>query len=96
MPTPAASASVGEVKWTGRPSRSDLAAVGRVDAGEDLPERALAGAVLAAERVTRAGGDLERHVLERHHAGKPLGDVIETDRGPSVVTAASGIPAARR
>ena len=58
----------------------DAAAVRRVDAAQDLAERALAGAVLAAERVARPGGDLEADVVEREHAGKPPGDVLEPDR----------------
>ena len=53
---------------TGRPTITMLPRVGRVDAGEDLPERALAGAVLAAQRVARPRGDLEADVLERDDA----------------------------
>ena len=79
MPTPAASASVGEVKCTGRPGQRDVTLVSGVDAGEDLSQRALAGAVLTAQRVTRPGRDLEGHVFERDHAGKALRDVLETD-----------------
>ena len=48
-------------KRVARSAECDLAsvdeqssAVGRVDAGENLPERALPGAILAAERVARA------------------------------------------
>jgi hypothetical protein len=55
--------------------------IGRVDAGEDLSERALAGAVLAAEGVAGARRDLERDVAERLHAGKALRDALEPYRG---------------
>ena len=58
----------------------DVPAVRLVDAGEDLSERALAGAVLAAERMTGPRGDREADVLEREDAGKSLGDVLEGDR----------------
>ena len=56
----------------------DLALVRHDDAGEDLPERALAGAVLAAERVAGARSDLERDVVERDDARKALGDVVDS------------------
>ena len=69
-----------------------------IDAGENFSERALAGAVFAAERVARAGGDAERHVVERLHAGESLGDSLEPDGGSahddSPATAAR--PARRR
>ncbi len=48
--------------------------VRRVNAREDLAERALARAVLAAERVARARGDLEADVVQRDDAGKALRD----------------------
>ena len=44
--------------------------VGCVDARENLSERALPGAVLAAERVAGAGGDLERDVVSACTPGK--------------------------
>ena len=49
---------------------AQFAAVGPVDAGEDLDEGGLAGAVLAHEGVHLAGPEGEMHVVERHHAGK--------------------------
>ena len=57
-----------------------MAAVGLIDAGEDLAERALAGTVLAAERMTGPRGDREADVLEREDARESLGDVGEGDR----------------
>ena len=44
----------------------DLARVRRVDAGEDLQQRRLAGAVAAHERGSTAQGQRDRHVLEQH------------------------------
>ena len=55
-------------------------AVGLVDAGEDLHERRLAGAVLADERVRLAGVELDRAVLERLHRAEAL-------LGPSAISA---------
>jgi hypothetical protein len=52
-----------------------------VNARQDLPQRALARAVLAAEGMTRPCGDREAHVLERERAWKSLGDPLEGDRG---------------
>ncbi len=53
--------------------------VGLMQPGDDAPQRALAGAVLPADRVARAGGDVERDVAQRHHAGKALGDVADAE-----------------
>src|ERR1019366_8597746 len=51
-----------------------VAAVG-VDASEQLDERGLARAVLAAECVDFAAAQLERHVAQRNDAGKAFGEV---------------------
>ena len=54
MPMPAASACCGRREATpAAPKISTRPRVRRIDAGEDLPERALPGAVLAAERMAR-------------------------------------------
>ncbi len=45
-------------------AHDELALVGPVDAGDDLDERRLAGAVLAEQRVDRALGERQRHTLE--------------------------------
>ena len=52
----------------------DLAGVGGLDAGEDLHQRRLAGAVLAHERVHLAGAEVEVDAVERGHPGEMLGD----------------------
>ena len=50
----------------------DLAAVGLVDAGDDLDQRGFAGAVLAKQRMDFAGTNLEVHIDERIHAREGL------------------------
>ena len=65
----------------GLPVEPDTAGIGRVNARENPAERALAGAVLAAERVAAARSDLDADIIERHHAGKALGDALEADGG---------------
>src|SRR5215218_336429 len=57
----------------------DMPFVRPVDPGEYLSQRALACAVLAAQRVAGTGGDGEAHTLEREDSGKALGDVVEAD-----------------
>ena len=52
----------------------DLALVRPVEAGEDVRERALAGAVLAEQRVHLARSGLEVDAVVRDHAGKALRD----------------------
>ena len=52
----------------------DRAAVGLVDAGQDLDQRALAGAVLADQGVDLARDEVERDVVERLGRREALGD----------------------
>src|SRR5581483_8239396 len=61
------------------PVDDDLARVGRHSAGDDLPERRLAGAVLADERVDLAGLDGDAHVVERPRTAVVLADPAELD-----------------
>ena len=61
----------------GLPEHAHAAAIDAIQARQDLSQRALAGAVLAAQRVARSGGDVERHALQRAHAGEPLADPVE-------------------
>ena len=81
MPMPAAIASLGFVNRTGLSIDDQFAFVGRVDAGQNLPERAFARAVLAAERVARATRHIKAHVPQRLHAGKAFADSLELDEG---------------
>ena len=60
----------------GRAVDQDLAGVGGLDAGEDLHQRRLAGAVLAHERVNLAGAEVEVDAVERGHAGEALADAV--------------------
>ena len=50
----------------------DAALAARVDAGDDLAECRLAGAVLAEQRADLAAVDAHRDVVERPHAGEEL------------------------
>ena len=50
-----------------------------VDAAEDLHQGRLAGPVLADERVSLAGVQIKRYVLERVHAGKRLRGAAERE-----------------
>ena len=77
---PAASASRGSSKLHDAPVDRDLARVGLLDAGQQLAERALARAVLAAQRVTRAAAHVEADVLERARPGEALADVAKADQ----------------
>jgi hypothetical protein len=52
----------------------DRSAVGNVRAGEDLHQRRLAGTVFTDQREHFTGADLERHAVERAHAGERLLD----------------------
>jgi hypothetical protein len=59
----------------------DLPAVRTVEAGEDVRQRRLAGAVLAEQRVDLAGGRLEVDVLVGDDGGEALGDPPQRDCG---------------
>jgi len=59
---------------------ADRAAVGRVDAGDDLDQRRLAGAVLAEQRMHLAGVHVEVDVAQHPDAGEGLRDAAERQR----------------
>jgi hypothetical protein len=59
----------------------DLAFVRPVEAGEDVRQRRLAGAVLSEQSVDLAGGGLEVDVVVRDDGGEPLRDSPQRDRG---------------
>jgi len=65
----------------GPPGELDLALVLSVEAGEDVRQRRLAGAVLAEQRVDLAGGRLEVDVLVGDDGGEALGDPPQGDCG---------------
>ena len=56
------------------------AGVGRIDAGDDLHQRRLAGAVLAHEGVHRAALQSELDIVEREDAGEFLADVLDLEQ----------------
>ena len=61
------------------PVQADLAAVGGVNAGQDLAHGALACTVLAHERMATPCLDFEAHRVKRLNAWKPFADAIERD-----------------
>jgi len=60
----------------GLPLEEDLAGVGGVHAGEDLHQRAFAGAVLPDHGVNLAGLQLQLHIVQRQRARKLLGNAF--------------------
>src|ERR1043166_2243268 len=71
--------------WVGELHRlaveQDRAAVRLMDAGQEVDQRALAGAVFAAERVGLASPQIEVYPIERPHSGKSLGDASQFEDG---------------
>ena len=79
IPRPAAIASRGEPNATGAPVDEDLALVGPVEPGEDVHQGALAGAVLAEQRVDLAGPQVEVDVVVGEDARETLDDPARLD-----------------
>ena len=81
MPMPASIASRGD-RNDDRPAvDADLALVRPVEAGEDVHERALAGAVLAEQRVDLARPQVEVDVVVGEDAREALDDPGRLERG---------------
>src|SRR6202011_1029640 len=57
------------------PLQFEGAGIGGVDAGDDLHQGRLAGAVLAHQRMHMSALETELNVVEREHAGKGFADV---------------------
>src|SRR5207237_903040 len=57
-----------------------LARVGLEDAGDDLDQRRLAGAVVADDRVHLAVAELEIRLAQRDHAAEMLGDCARLEQ----------------
>ena len=74
METPSCWAWCGLLGTTVLALDDDRALVRRVDAGDDLHQRALAGAVFADQGQTFARANVEVDLLERLHARKALAD----------------------
>jgi len=64
----------------GRAIDEDLAGVGLVQAGHDLYEGGLAGAVLAEQGMNFAGADIEGDIGQRPDSGECLRDATQLDR----------------
>ena len=77
MAMPCSRALAGLDRVTGRAVDQDLAGIDRVDPGEHLDHRRLAGAVVADEHQHRAGMGAERHVLKGDHVSESLGHVAQ-------------------
>ncbi len=58
----------------------EFAAVRRIDAGQHVEQRRLAGAVRPDQAVDLALTDVERHVGERLHAAEPLADAARDEQ----------------
>ena len=76
---PAAIASRGDWKRDLLAVEQHPPAVGPVEAGDDLDQRRLAGAVLAHQRMDLAGPEVERDLVERLDAGKRLADRLHLE-----------------
>ncbi len=77
---PAACAAAGDANATGSVVEQQAAGVGLDDAGHDLDQRRLAGAVLAQHGVDAAGLDREIGALERAHAAVALGHALHHEQ----------------
>ena len=73
MPSPRSCAARGLSKASLPVADDDLALVGPVIAHDALDQRALAGAVLAEQRVQAAGPDPHRDLVERDEVAETLG-----------------------
>jgi len=77
---PSAWADGGSEVGDGLSVEGDGAGVGLVRAGDDLDERAFAGAVFAEERVHFAGAEIEVDPAERPRAAKGFGELAELEQ----------------
>ena len=79
-------------------AKADLAGVERVDAGQNLDQRRLAGAVLAEQRKNLAGPEGHADVRERFRAAEALEDAADLQqlaRVRSLAVARAPQPSAR-
>ena len=63
------------------PVQHETAREFRMHAGDDLHQRALAGAVLADETMDLAGGEREVDPTQRLDAAEGLGDLVQFEEG---------------
>ena len=90
---PSARAWAGPVDLDRLAVEPDRPAVGLMDAGEDLDERALAGAVLADERMDLARHEVERHVVQRLGRARTASRCRAARRAAAVATAGPAVTA---
>ena len=77
---PLARASPGAAKCDDLVANPNLAGVRAMNAGHDLDQRRLAGAVLAEQRVDFAGAHVERHVAQHRDADEGLRNATERNQ----------------
>ena len=78
-----------------RPPQHQVALVLREDAGDDLAQRGLAGAVLADERVDRAGPDGDRDIVESARRPEGLAERARLEMDGRVRRAGHGVSRSR-
>jgi hypothetical protein len=66
-------------RLVGRAAQHEAAGVGRVQAGDDVEEGGLAGAVGADQAVDLAGVDRDADVRQRLQAAEALGDAVDLE-----------------
>ena len=76
---PSVSAALGSASVTGLPSKVMVPEARLMDAGEDLDQRRLAGAVVADQRDDLAGMDVEIDVGQRRDGAEILGDAAQAE-----------------
>ena len=87
IPIPASIAWRGSVKCARLAVDEDLARVRLVEAGQDVHQGGLAGAVLAEQAEHLAAVDRDRDAVVGEHAREALGDVLELEaHGPPPTT----------
>ena len=92
---PRTSASRGEPNVTVVPRSDQVALILREDAGDDLAQRGLAGAVLADERVDRAGPDGDRDIVESARRPEGLAERAHLEMDGRVRRAGHGVSRSR-
>jgi len=78
---PGGGGGMGIGKAAGAAVDLDRAGIGLVDAGQDLDDGRLARPVLADQRHHLAGAQIKRHIEERLHPRKGLGDAVQAQDG---------------
>ena len=93
---PRMSASRGDRNDDSRPPQHQVALILREDARDDLAQGGLAGAVLADERVDRAGADGDRHIIESARGPEGLAERAHLEMDVAVRRAGHDVSRERR